>query len=883
MFKKSILASTIGAVNFALLSGAIPSIALAQEVTVEEVVVTARKREENLQDVPIAITAFTEKTIDRAGIERPQDFIALTPNVTIVDSANAGDTQVTIRGITSTRDAEGTFAYVVDGVLVANPNGFNGELFDIQQIEVLKGPQGALYGRNAVSGAIIVTTKKPGEEVENTVSAGIGSDNLQKIRLTTSGPITDSLKGSFSFSNREDDGQRENSFTGQDDAVDFLEEQNFRGRLIWDVNDRLTLDATASYRDVEAGAINFNAVFALPGAAAAFGDPALYKDVNDHDFNFRFNVPGQNEQETTTFSLKADYELDEAIVTAVFAYDDMEEFLISDGTSAAFGLYSFDLSTGQLPPGPTKEAQAACNTSYQELLTDGAYAPGVDAPFFAFPGTVPGEAVDLGIAPVYGLNALLPPYTQSTCDGYQYQQRDQESTSLEVRIASKDTDKLSWMGGIYIAQIEREVAVSYGADLGDGIFAERPYVEGRTDLLFWDDFETDVYAIFGSIDYEINAEHSISLAARYDEEEREVSNNVPNVQAAQAFGGISPLTFGAATINPAYDGSFTDTIENRDEEFSQFQPKVSWNWGFMEEASMYASYGVGFRSGGFNNLGSSALVESAYATLDTRPANLNDDYEKEVSKSFELGVKSEWMDKRLRLNAAVFHTEVEDSQFFNFLAGSFGILRVVTNIDEVTLQGAEIDFQYLATQNISFYGALGLTDSEIDKNTNRPYTEGNEMPLTPDMTGNLGIQWVSEVAKDLDFVARLDWQYIGETWFSTVQNETTQNAFTDVSATYQGIGAVFGDVTQTPPGPGIPADGIIGFGSSKFDKGQRDAYDLLNLRLSLEGPSWTLTAWGDNILDEDYLEEIIPAPEFGGYFIHPAKGESYGLDFTYRF
>ncbi|ARN73978.1 TonB-dependent receptor [Oceanicoccus sagamiensis] len=874
MFRKSVLASTIGAINIALLSGAVPSIALAQQATVEEVVVTARKREENLQDVPIAITAFTEKTIDRAGIERPQDFIALTPNVTIVDSANAGDTQVTIRGITSTRDAEGTFAYVVDGVLVTNPNGFNGELFDIQQIEVLKGPQGALYGRNAVSGAIIVTTKKPGEEFEGSITGGVGSNELQKVRLTASGPIADGLKGSFAFSNREDDGDNSNSFTGKDGSVDFLEEQNFRGRLIWDVSDRLTLDATASYRDVESGAINFNAVFALPDAAVNFGDPALYKDVNDHEFDFRFNVPGQNEQETTTFSLKADYEMDEAIVTAVFAYDDMEEFLISDGTSAAFGLYSFDFGAGALPPAPTKEAQAACSSSYQQLLTDGAYAPGANAPFFAFPGSVPGEAVDLGIAPFYGLNALLPPYTQSTCDGYQYQQRDQESTSLELRIASKDTDKLSWMGGIYLAQIEREVAVSYGADLGDGFFAEKPFVENRTDLLFWDEFETDVYAIFGSIDYEINAEHSVSLAARYDEEEREVSNNVPNVASAQAFGGGGP-------INPAY--ALTSTIEDRDEEFSQFQPKVSWNWGFSEEASMYASYGVGFRSGGFNNLGSSALVESAYANIPTRPANLNDDYEKEVSKSFELGVKSEFMDKRLRVNAAVFHTEVEDSQFFNFLAGGFGILRVVTNIDEVTLQGAEVDFQYLATQNISFYGALGLTDSEIDKNTNRPYTEGNEMPLTPDMTGNLGIQWVSEVAQEIDFVARLDWQYVGETWFSTVQDDTTLNAFTDVSATYQTVGAVFGDVTQTPPGPGIPADGIIGFGTSKYDKGQRDAYDLLNLRLSLEGPSWTLTAWGDNILDEDYLEEIIPAPEFGGYFIHPAKGESYGLDFTYRF
>ena len=157
------------------------------------------------------------------------------------------------------------------------------------------------------------------------------------------------------------------------------------------------------------------------------------------------------------------------------------------------------------------------------------------------------------------------------------------------------------------------------------------------------------------------------------------------------------------------------------------------------------------------------------------------------------------------------------------------------------------------------------------------------MPLTPDMTANLGLQWVGEVIQDIDFIARLDWQYIGETWFSTVQDNVTNNGFTDVSGLYQGIGFAFGDVTQTPPGPGIPPDGILGFGQSNYDKGRRDAYDLLNLRLGLDAQNWSITVWGDNILDEDYLEEIIPAPEFGGYFAHPAKGESYGVDFLYRF
>lgn len=855
----------------------ISSQAYAESYVLEEVVVTARRRAELEQEVPIATSVFSRTTIERANIERPQDFINLTSNVSIVDTANAGDTQVTIRGITSTRDAEGTFAFVVDGVLVTNPNGFNQELFDIQSIEVLKGPQGALYGRNAVAGAILINTVEPSDEFKASFKLGGGTDNLQKYGLSISGPLGDSARGSLSLMARDSDGQYKNEFTGKDDVVDFVEETNVRARIVWDVSDNLTIDAVIGARDVEAGAINFNAVFALSDAAGLFGDPTLFKDVNDHDFSFYFNVPGENEQENIFFSLKADYELDNALLTAVFSYDELEEYLLSDGTSAAFGLYSFDIAGAFNPAGPTVgPAQTACSATYQDLVASGRFAPGANPPFFAFPGNVPGEAVDLGIAPFYGLNALLSPYTPSSCDGYQYQERNQDSTSFELRIASLDDAPLTWMTGIYYAQIEREVVVSYGADLGDGFFGRTPYVPGRTDLLFWDEFDTDVFAVFGLVEFDLAEDHTIAISARYDVEDREVSNKVPNVASASAFGGGGP-------INPAYDGSFTDVIADRDDDFSQFQPKLSWRWSFSEDASLYASYGVGFRSGGFNNVGSAALVDSQYATIDTRPANLRDEYDKEVSTAFEIGLKSELLDRRLRINAAAFYTEVEDSQFFNFLAGGFGILRVVTNIDEVTLQGFEIDAKYLVNSNLSIFGSVGIVDSEIDKNKNRPYTEGNDMPLTPDMTANLGAEWVKEVWGGVDLVARVDWRYVGETWFSTVQDDVTTNAFTDVSATYQFIGVVFGDVSQSPPGPGIPAGGILGFGRSDYSKGQRDSYDTVNLNISFQAEKWTLIFWGDNVLDEEYLEEVIPAPEFGGYFIHPAKGEAYGVDFIYRF
>jgi iron complex outermembrane receptor protein len=254
-------------------SAATINTAIAQ-TTLEEVVVSARKRAENLQEVPIAVTAFTRSEIEAAGIERPADFISLIPNVTIVDAANFGDTQVSIRGVVSTRDAEGTFAYVVDGVLITNPNAFNGDLVDVEQIEVLKGPQGALYGRNAVAGAVLVNTRVPTNEFYSKVKVGYGNKNTWQAQAIVSGAmIEDTLNASLTAWYNDTDGFYTNAFTEQDDAVDYLKTKGVRGRMIWTVNDNTTVDFRGSTSRADGGAINFNAVFAIPGFVEFLGSP----------------------------------------------------------------------------------------------------------------------------------------------------------------------------------------------------------------------------------------------------------------------------------------------------------------------------------------------------------------------------------------------------------------------------------------------------------------------------------------------------------------------------------------------------------------------------------------------------------------------------------
>ena len=155
--------------------------------------VTARRRSELLQDVPAAITAFTDDTIEAAGIERPADFINLTSNVTLVETQNAGNAFIVIRGITQARNSEPSVAVIVDGVQQVNPAQFNQELFDIEQIEVLKGPQGGLYGRNAIGGAIVIRTRQPTDEFEGMVRAGVDNGFGYWLRGTLSGPISDTL------------------------------------------------------------------------------------------------------------------------------------------------------------------------------------------------------------------------------------------------------------------------------------------------------------------------------------------------------------------------------------------------------------------------------------------------------------------------------------------------------------------------------------------------------------------------------------------------------------------------------------------------------------------------------------------------------------------
>ena len=313
----------------AVIAAIIAAPAPAQNSELTEIVVTARKRDETLQSVPVTIDAFTEQTIKSAGIESPRDFVAMVPNMTMVEVQNVGNSFITVRGISQARNSEPSVAVLVDGVLEPNPYEFDQELFDIKQIEVLKGPQGALYGRNAIGGAIIIHTADPADHFEGEGKVGVGNGVSEKAQLAVSGPIdsagTLKYRASLNFYNT--DGYLENTYL--DRKADPYKDYSGRLRLLWKPTDQFSADLRA-YRDrVDTTAY----YYIIPRSNEAnplqqhFTTPP---NANDITSPIQTNNLGTDIRDITDIALKLDYNPEYGTFTSVSDYNHTKEIDTGD-------------------------------------------------------------------------------------------------------------------------------------------------------------------------------------------------------------------------------------------------------------------------------------------------------------------------------------------------------------------------------------------------------------------------------------------------------------------------------------------------------------------------------------------------------------------------
>ena len=730
----------------ALIGGGQTAIAQAvneeNSLALEEIVVTARMRAESLQEVPISETAFSAQAIEDSRIETADDFLALSPNVTLANSQSAGVSFMTIRGISQVRNGEAPVAVVVDGVLQINNRQLTQSMLDVQSIEVLRGPQGALYGRNAAGGAILINSNQPTDEFEGFVKTTVGKGDEFAVTAAFGGPIIDdTLKYRVAARYQDIDGYLNNKQLGQ--KVDSVEDTTVRGILQWDISDDLSAVIRASRVRTEGGGLNFQyQAVEFDGDSCntsnPFGGPA--PDADRVSREFCANNLGYNERSIDELSIKLDYDTEGFTFTNIFSYNNVEEYGEAD----------------QFP-----------------------YTNEVD---------------------VFGI-----------FDGSQTQYVDIEAWSYETRLASNDDSALQWMVGAYYLETERFISTTTGDDNRLGIErierSPKPNSSINPTLSFIaDDNDNRAWALFANVSYDISDDLELAVALRYDEDEREQN--------------ISPLNTAGLPQGCTLDNR---AACQQKKSYSKLQPKVSLRYALADDASLYASYGEGFRSGQFNQFGVAAVASGVGVS------GVSDQVDAEVTKTAEIGIKSEWFDNRLRLNTAVFHTETNPLYFV--FVGEVGA-QVLVNIDDVKLLGGEIEAAYTVSEGLDVYAGVGYTDSEIKANALNPATVGNEAPYIAKNTFNAGAQYRIDLTDTLGLIARVD---------------------------YERRGAQFWDPENST---------------------DRSALNLLSARVGIESNDgvWSLMVSGKNLTDEEYNSEWV----LGG-FAHPAAPRTWHIDAKYNF
>ena len=718
-------------------AAAVPSIVHAQDASAEdapvEIVVSALRRDQNLQDVPAAVTAFSTETIENAGIEKPLDFINLTSNVNLVETQNSGNAFIIIRGITQARNSEPSVAVVIDGVQQVNPAAFNQELVDIAQIEVLKGPQGGLYGRNAIGGAIIITSQKPTDEFSGSIKAGIDNGFGWNVRAGISGPLSDTVKYRVSGSYRDTEGYLRNTFLNED--ADPVKDLSVRGNVLFEPGNGWTADLRASYARLETQALYFNIV----------------NDVNDVSLPIRVNNRGVNNRDILNVAAKFAYEGDGFTATSITSYDTVKEILTGD---------AFDFR-------PVNES------------------------FLFRPANSPfGFGLGFGI------------------DIAQSQYLNVKAVSQEIRIESPKNDKLFWMFGGYYIDTQRFISTGNLVDFGQGVFpvyrspSTNPSSPQQTFLA--DSQNNFAWALFGNLGYEFSEQFRVDASLRYDRDKRVNTTLTPTAFLPNV---------------PGFPQGVTG--EKRRATFDDLQPKVTLTYQPSDDVTLYGGYSRGFRSGGFNQTGVGGVASS------NGIVGVSDIFKDETASTFEVGVKTRLLDRKLTLNAAAYSTDSKNSYFFVFLAANS--TQNLGNVPKTKIQGFEIEANFRPTSDLQLNAAAGYTFSEI-KEFPDASAIGNEAPLISRYTYNLGVQYTPKLTDTFDGLFRVDYRRTGKTWWEP------------------------------------------------FNTTVRQPVDLVDARLGVNSDSWSMAAFASNLFNEKYNAEFSP-----GGFVFKARPRIYGLEASYKF
>ena len=712
---------------------AVSAIALTTNAaTLEEIVVTAQQRAESLQDVPVSVAAVTAKKISDSGIVDLQGLSELVPNFSINETGIS--TTVTIRGISSGINSgfEQSVGMYNDGIFYGRDQLARVPMIDMERVEVLRGPQGILFGKNSIAGAVSQISAKPTDEFEGSVTALYEPDHGETdLRMVLSGPLTDNLSGRLAVMTRELDGYVKNTELGVDEQNE--DEQVVRATLRWDVNDSVTATLKSSQSTFDVLGRNMevyqsfghlealNSVYNSPTAPWSVDTELNY--IADNNSHFSNN-------EVNNSTLTVDWDLEGLTLTSVTGYVDYEftESCDCDFTGAPVFDAGRQEEYQQLSQEFRLTSDLGSNFDYIAGLffqnTDLTYADQIQLP----DPTVVNTALGL-----LGAGALQPFAPGSSTD------RTFNQEGEVIALFAQGTWSVS-------EALRLTVGGRYTEEKKDANRQQR---------------------------HKANA----TFGGQY----------MPAVTADPVSGAYNVL-YGIFAIE-AYDqinGKLDD---------SSFSPVVTMEWDANPDTMVYATWTKGYKSGGFDARSNGHPDASVNNGLKSGAAITGSwEFANEEATSVELGSKMSLADGAAELSVAWYMTDYTDlqvSQFdgtlgFNVTnAGEAKVKGIEADgrwalTDNITLTGsvAYLDFNYEKFPNSQCY--FQQEDTDGDKLCD---AGGKRKEFTPELQANLGAAWASEMSNGLELNASLDVSFMDEYLYAAnLDPRSKQDAYSMVNA-----------------------------------------------------------------------------------------------------
>jgi iron complex outermembrane recepter protein len=657
-----------------------------------EIVVTARKRAENLQDTPISVAAFSGETLEQKQVNSVGDLGRFTPNVSLEQGASisGSSSAVTafIRGVGQTDfnlTIDPGVGLYVDGVYVSRSVGALLDTLDLEQVQVLRGPQGTLFGKNTIGGAIVLTSRKPSDKFELIAEATTGRYNRADGRLTVNIPLSEtvSLRAGGSVQTR--DGYVRRLFDGGKSG----NKNSLSGRVQLfikptpDFSLLLAADGTRTREQAIATslvAVDENAQFPFFHNkilnAASCGAPGTPTPRNDVCYTSRWITgdrfttwaggPNYSNLDLWGVSLTAEYDLGAATIKSITAYRDLKS--------------SFYLDVDQSP-----------------------------------------RVID------------------ETSNVY-----SQNQFSQEFQISGTAfNDRLKYLAGLYYLKEK-------GVDRNTLEFTIARFLSGGA-------VNNDSYAAFAQATYEVTDKFNLTLGARYTSEKKRFKPD--QVILRDGLGGDllllsrcfvrptpilppNPTCAADPTFNP--NGNLILPRTERVAKANEFTPAVTLDYKFNDDVLGYVSYSKGFKSGGF--------TQRVFPPLPEAPS-----FGPEFVSSYEIGLKTEFFDRKVRLNTAAFYTDYSDLQ----IIVADGIAPTVRNAGKARIKGFEAELEIAAIDRVRLQGGLGYTDAEYRTISPQaaPVTVNSQLPNAPKWTATANIV-IDAVKADWGKVTLLgDWSY----------------------------------------------------------------------------------------------------------------------------